>query len=136
MLGIDWEVRKMSFSGILPLRQHQFAYGGMNSPSFTAGFYEAWWKLALPLTVFSCQFINEILCAPIQPHNVNFLLLCQGSTKEIALHLLEACNGDLEMAVGMHIDGTANGETASGEISQDSSSMDMPASDWWVYGSC
>ncbi|KAK2141714.1 hypothetical protein LSH36_1053g00013, partial [Paralvinella palmiformis] len=52
-----------------------------------------------------------------------------GASKEIALHLLEACNGDLQMAVGMHMDGTGNGETASGQVGQDQLLTDISAAE-------
>lgn len=73
----------------------------------------------------------EIFFVAIFPkRDMNFCSLCQGASKEIALHLLEACNGDLQMAVGMHMDGTGNGETASGQVGQDQLLTDISAAEW------
>ena len=35
------------------------------------------------------------------------ILLVEGADEVTGQHLLEACGGDLEMAIGMHMDGSA-----------------------------
>ena len=41
-----------------------------------------------------------------------------GATRDAGQHLLEACNGDLEMAIGMQMDGSADGITATSTADQ------------------